>query len=214
MTLQLKKHNYQGVYVSFGSYMEIGLNEEEGKAFTEDEVAYSALPVTNDYGLSKRLATRYMKDLKADYTFYHFILPNMFSEDDLKPGTRLVPYTLQYLQEYIADKNPTTPSFSSGLQSRQYITLEEMVKTIDTTISKHVPSGLYNVGGGEYLSIRQLIKRLFDVYNVECKEEFFGKEIRRDGDIKSLRISGDKLYKMINYLPNKNIEEIFVPFQS
>lgn len=214
LTLQLKKHNYHGVYVSFGSYMEIGLNNEEGKAFREDEVACSVLPVTNDYGLSKRLVTRYMKDFKADYTFYHFILPNMFSEDDLKPGTRLVPYTLQYLQEYISGKNPSAPSFSSGLQLRQYITLEEMVKTIDTAISKQIPSGLYNVGGGEYLSIRQLIQRLFVIYGVECKDEFFGKEIRRDGDIKSLRINGDKLHSMINYLPDKKIEDIFEPSQN
>ena len=50
-----------------------------------------------------------MKDFNADYTTYHFILPNMFSEDDLKPGTRLVPYTLQYLQDYCAGKNPEAP---------------------------------------------------------------------------------------------------------
>lgn len=97
ITLQLKKREYKGIYVSFGSYMEIGLNGEDGKAFTEDEVICSTLPVTNDYSLSKRLYGRYMKDFTAGFTFYHFILPNMFSEDDLKPGTRLVPYTLQYL---------------------------------------------------------------------------------------------------------------------
>lgn len=209
ITLQLKKHDYKGIYVSFGSYMEIGLNGEDGKAFTEEEVVCSTLPVTNDYGLSKRLYGRYMRDFSADYTFYHFILPNMFSEDDLKPGTRLVPYTLQYLQDYNAGKNPQTPSFSAGLQTRQFITLEEMIQTANKTICKRISSGVYNMGGGEFLSIRNLIERLFAIYNVPCKDEFFGQEVRRDGDIKSLFIDGSKLKKELGELPNSKIEDIF-----
>lgn len=209
ITLQLKKRGYKGIYVSFGSYMEIGLNDEDGKAFTEDEVICSTLPITNDYGLSKRLYGRYMKDFEADFTFYHFILPNMFSEDDLKPGTRLVPYTLQYLQDYNAGKNPETPSFSAGLQIRQFITLEEMIQTVDKAINKHIASGVYNIGGGEFLSIRNIIERLFAIYNVPCKDEYFGKSVRRDGDIKSLRIDGGKLKSELGYLPNNNIEDIF-----
>lgn len=209
MTLQLKKRGYKGKYISFGSYMEIGLNSEDGKAFTEEEIVCSTLPVTNDYGLSKRLYGRYMKDFTAEFSFYHFILPNMFSEDDLKPGTRLVPYVLKYLQEYNAGMNPSEPSFSAGLQTRQYITLEEMIGTIDKAISMNIPSGLYNVGGGEFLSIRNLIERLFSIYGVPCKDEYFGKEVRRDGDIKSLRLDGSKLKAALKYLPKAKIEEIF-----
>lgn len=209
ITLQLKMRDYKGIYVSFGSYMEIGLNDEDGRAFTEEEVICSSLPVTNDYALSKRLFGRYMRDFSAEFTFYHFILPNMFSEDDLKPGTRLVPYTLQYLQDYSAGKNPTEPRFSAGLQTRQFITLEEMILTVDKAICKNIQSGIYNIGGGEFLSIRNLIERLFAIYKVPCKDEFFGQEIRRDGDIKSLRINGDKLYNELGYLPNSKIEDIF-----
>ena len=209
MTLQLKKHDFKGIYVSFGSYMEIGVNEENEKSFKEDEVVCSPLPVTNDYALSKRLYGRYMRDFSADFAFYHFILPNMFSEADLKPGTRLVPYTLQYLQDYSAGKNPTEPRFSAGLQTRQFITLEEMILTVDKAICKKVPSGIYNIGGGEFLSIRNLIERLFAIYEVPCKDEFFGQEMRRDGDIKSLCIDGSKLMNDLGYLPNSKIEDIF-----
>lgn len=53
ITLQLKQRDYSGIFVSFGSYMEIGLNDEDGRSFTEDEVVCSSLPVTNDYALSK-----------------------------------------------------------------------------------------------------------------------------------------------------------------
>lgn len=209
ITQGLKKMGFKGIYVSFGSYMEIGVNDEEGKAFNEDEVVCSTLPVTNDYALSKRLYGRYMRDYKSDYTTYHFILPNMFSEEDLKPGTRLVPYTLQYLQDYCAGKNPEAPKFSAGTQTRQYITLEEMIQTVDNAITAKIPSGLYCIGGGEYLSIRKLIERLFAIYNVPCKDEYFGQSVRRDGDIRSLRLDGQKLFSVLGRQPNKSIEDIF-----
>lgn len=209
MTIQLKKRGYQGTYVSFGSYMEIGLNDEDGKAFDEDDVVCSTLPVTNDYALSKRLYGRYMKDLVADYIHLHFILPNMFSEDDLKPGTRLVPYVLKYLQDYKAGRPTEIPSFSAGTQTRQYITLEEVMVVLNKALDKHIASGIYCIGGGEFFSIRNLIERLFKLYDVPCKEEYFGKEVRRDGDIKSLRINGDKLKAAIGFLPNKTVENIF-----
>lgn len=209
ITLQLRERGYQGIYVSFGSYMEIGINNEEGKSFTESEVVCSSLPVSNDYALSKRLYGRYMNDFQAVFTHYHFVLPNMFSEDDLKPGTRLVPYTLQYLQEYVTGKNPEPPMFSAGTQTRQFITLEEMIKTVDMSINKSIPSGIYNVGGGEYLSIRNLIERLFAIYQVPCEDAFFGKEVRRDGDIKSLCLNASKLMGEIGRLPNSTIEDIF-----
>lgn len=209
MTIMLKKHGYKGTYVSFGSYMEIGLNDVEGKAFDEDDVICSPLPVTNDYALSKRLYGRYMKDLIADYTHLHFILPNMFSEDDLKPGTRLVPYVLKYLQDYKAGRPTEAPSFSAGTQTRQYITLEEVMAVLSKALDKHITSGIYCIGGGEFFSIRNLIERLFKLYDVPCKDEYFGKEVRRDGDIKSLRIKGDKLNEAIGFLPNQTVENIF-----
>jgi nucleoside-diphosphate-sugar epimerase len=209
ITLGLKKAGFKGTYVSFGSYMEIGINDEEGKAFNEDDVVCSSLPVSNDYALSKRLYGRYMRDFMADFTTYHFILPNMFSEDDLKPGTRLVPYTLQYLQDYCAGKNPEAPKYSAGTQTRQFITLEEMIQTVDKAIITNIPSGLYCIGGGEYLSIRNLIERLFAIYNVPCKDEYFGQSVRRDGDIRSLKLDGSKLFNVLGYQPDKMIEDIF-----
>lgn len=127
----------------------------------------------------------------------------------MKPGTRLVPYTLQYLQDYKAGKNPAAPRFSAGLQTRQFITLEEMILTVDKSVLKHIPSGIYNIGGGEFLSIRSLIERLFAIYHVSCDDSYFGKETRRDGDIKSLCLCGDKLKDELGVLPSATIEDIF-----
>lgn len=210
ITLQLKKRNYTGKYISFGSYMEIGLNNEEGRAFTEDEVLCSSFPVMNDYALSKRLYGRYMKDFSADFTHWHFILPNMFSYNDLKPGTRLIPYTINYLQKFVAGKETPDPSFSAGFQTRQFILLEDILKVISKAIEKNMVSGVYNIGGGSFQSIRNLIEELFAVYKVPCKETFFGQEVRRDGDIKSLCIDGSKLQNVIDYLPETKLKDIIV----
>ena len=70
---------------------------------------------------------------------------------------------------------------------------------------------LYCIGGGEFLSIRNLIERLYALYGVECKDDYFGQSVRRDGDIKSLHIDGSKLMAAINYLPNTTVEKLFMP---
>ena len=213
ITLQLKKCGYKGIYISFGSYMEIGINDEDGKEFSENDVVCSALPVSNDYALSKRLYGRYMRDFNADFLTWHFILPNMFSSDDFKPGTRLIPYILQYIQNKKNGIACDEPKFSAGTQTRQFIFLDEVMAVLQRAIENKIPSGIYNVGGGEFYSIRNLIERVFAFYNEPCKDSFFGQSVRRDGDIKSLRISGEKLYKAIGYLPNSRIEEALGKFK-
>ena len=102
------------------------------------------------------------------------------------------------------------PKFSAGTQTRQFITLEEMIQTVDKAIIAKIPSGLYCIGGGEFLSIRSLIERLFAIYEVPCKEEYFGQSVRRDGDIRSLRLDGSKLYHTLGYQPDNTIEDIFI----
>lgn len=208
MTLQLKKREYKGIFVSFGSYMEIGLNEEDGHGFTEDEVVCSVLSATNDYALSKRLYSRYMNDFVSDFTHWHFILPNMFSYNDKKTGTRLIPYVLQYCREYKQGLNPQAPSFSAGTQKRQYIFLEEIKDVLYKAVETKMSSGIYNIGGGEYRSIRSFIENIFAANGVPCKEEYFGKSVRRDGDVKSLRIDGSKLENAIHYLPTATMAQI------
>ncbi|MBQ0028895.1 MAG: NAD(P)-dependent oxidoreductase [Bacteroidales bacterium] len=213
ITLNLKSYGYKGVFITFGSYMEIGINDEE-KAFKEDDVICSTLPVSNDYALSKRLFGRYMRDLICEFKYWHFILPNMFSYNDLKPGTRLIPYTLEYIKKYLSGEETVDPSYSAGFQTRQFILLEDLLIVLSKSVEKNIPSGIYNVGGGKYMSIRNLIESIFAYYHVPCKDSFFGQSVRRDGDIKCLRLNGDKLKSSINYLPNTEIEDVLTKFSN
>lgn len=206
LTLRLKDIRYKGVFVSFGSYMEIGINKNN-YAFNEDEIVCSSLPVSNDYALSKRLYSRYMRDFSASYINWHFILPNLFSQNDIQPGTRLLPYILQTIKD-IKMGIDVQPRFSTGTQFRQFIMLDELFDVICRSYDKSLLSGIYCVGGGEQMSIKQLVQRVYHYYGIECKDTWFGVESRRDGDIPSLLLNGSKLYSCIGYEPMQKIEDL------
>ena len=135
-------------------------------------------------------------------------MPNIFSSDDFKPGTRLIPYILQYIQNKKNGIACAEPKFSAGTQTRQFIFLDEVMTVLQKAVENKIPSDIYNIGGGEFYSIRTLIERVFAFYNEPCKESFFGQSVRRDGDIKSLRISRNKLFNAIGFLPSCKIEDI------
>lgn len=203
----LNQNNYQGTLVTLGSYMEIGCNDDEGLSFTEEDVVYSKCKVTNDYALSKCLFTRYMNDVNLSFKNFHFILPNIFSNNET--GTRLLPYIIGYLNDRKNNIEIETPKFSSGGQIRQYVYMEEIMKSITLCIEKDVDSGIYNIGGGQIGSIKEIIFDLFDAYNITLNASSFGKEVRRDNDVKSLRLNCEKLYKAINYIPQTKIRDIY-----
>lgn len=207
LSLLLNKCNYQGIFVSFGSYMEIGCNNELYKLFNENDLIYSTLPVANDYILSKRLFTRYINDTNFVFKNYHFILPNLFAKEET--GTRLVPYISNYLKEKKRGCDVTSPRFSSGSQVRQYVFIEEVMYIIVECVEQSIASGVYNVGGGEIATIKEFITRMFASFNEKIDEQMFGKEIRRDNDILSLSLDNTKLFKAINFSPRVRITDIY-----
>jgi nucleoside-diphosphate-sugar epimerase len=202
----LKRISYTGKYISFGSYMELGINDDENINFTEEQIELSKEPISNDYSSSKSLYTRFIGRFLADFSYCHFILPNTFVRNE--KGTRLIPYILNYISKVQNGEQCDMPRFSSGNQIRQYISLYDLGKVISLCTEKTIPSGIYNVGGGEVLTIKELITRIFHFYHVEMDEKMFGQETRRDGDIRSLKLDGSKLYKEIGYLPALKIESI------
>lgn len=201
----LKTNNYKGIFVSFGSYMEIGVNDTD-LFFNEEQVEFSKYPASNDYTLSKRLFTRFIGSIQMPFTFWHFILPNIFMKGE--KGSRLIPYILEYIEKNLNGEDVEKPKFSAGNQDRQYVNFEEVCEIIMLSIEKKINSGIYNIGGGEILQIRALINRIFSFYKFETSEEMFGKEIRRDNDVKCLKLNGSKLKKLIGFEPQTKIESI------
>ena len=63
------------------------------------------------------------------------------------------------------------------------------------------------MGGGKFQSIRELIETLFDFFDVPCKDSYFGQEVRRDGNIRCLRLNAMKLKNALNMLPSTTLVE-------
>ena len=55
----LRINNYKGIFISFGSYFELGQTTER-HAFTEHEVLTSTFKAPNDYTISKRMLSRFI----------------------------------------------------------------------------------------------------------------------------------------------------------
>ncbi len=200
----LKKLNYQGVLIGFGSYFEIGENAEN-KSFDEIEILKSQLHVPNDYTISKRTLNRFLSSVESPFTNYHFILPTIYGETESQ--NRLIPYTLKSI------KTNTELSFTSGDQIRQYIYIDDVINIIFHTIQLRLPSAIYNIGSVEELSVKELVVMLFMLMNKEVPPNVFGKAERTDVGMMILKLNGDKLRKNISYIPKTKIADVYAKYR-
>lgn len=197
----LKRTGFKGVFITFGSYFEIGENVFD-KFFTETDLLQSQLKAPNDYIISKRMLSRYFSSFQAKFTFLHFILPTIYGETE--SNYRLIPYTLKSITEN------RDLSLTSGEQVRQYIYIHDVANILFNSIN--LTSGIYNVGGVEEFSVRQLVTKLFEFSNKDIPENIFGKAERVDTGMKILKLDGTKLSKSINYEATTKIAEVYYKY--
>jgi nucleoside-diphosphate-sugar epimerase len=171
--------------VSFGSYFEIG-NNSQSKIYDEIELVNSILKVPNDYCVSKRLLTKYRNSFDSSFKYYHFILPTIYGELELKH--RLIPYTVNTI------RNGGKLMFSSGKQIRQYLYAGDIPKLIFEIFYK-CEDGIYNIAGSETLSVRGIVETICLKYGVQLDSEMFGVEKRQDVFMLNLQLSGLKLHQ-------------------
>ncbi|MCZ4224370.1 NAD-dependent epimerase/dehydratase family protein [Pedobacter rhodius] len=196
----LKLNGFEGIFISFGSYFEIGENLDD-KRFSEGDLLTSQLVAPNDYTVSKRLLTRFFSSTISPFKFYHFILPTIYGENE--SANRLIPYTLKAIA-YNDDLG-----FTSGDQVRQYIYIEDVVEVIFSALRSDIISGIYNIEGVEELTVRELVSKLFELNSVDLPQDTFGKLARKDVGMKMLKLDGNKLQKSIDYQPRTQIADVF-----
>ena len=196
----LKELEYQGKFITFGSYFEIG-ETSDNISFTEVDMLQSQLVAPNDYAISKRMLSRFFSSFKAPFTFLHFILPTIYGENE--SSYRLIPYVLNSL------KDDKTITLTSGAQIRQYIYIYDVVNILFDSIAMNVPSGIYNIEGAEEFSVKGLVSMLFKLNGKQISDAIFGKTERIDVKMKVLRLNGEKLKNCINYTPKTKISEIY-----
>ena len=203
---RLKTVDYKGVFVSFGSYFEIGSTNTD-TYFNENDIVGSQLEVPNDYCISKRMLTRFFSSLKSNYKSWHFILPTIYGEEEA--SHRLIPYTLKSINEGRELK------FTSGEQIRQYVYIDDVVEIVFKCLVFKLNSGIYNIAGSEEFSVREIVEVLFNYMNIQVPTDAFGMEIRTDVQMKNLRLNGNLLNSLINYKPSTKITEVcFKYFQN
>lgn len=149
----LTHNKYKGKVITFGSYFEIGNNNDTYK-FSEAEVSSSNLPIPNSYCDSKRLLTRYYNNGQFDINWYHLIIPSLYGYGE--DNKRLIPYVINGLL------NSEQLKLSPGHQIRQYLHVSDLVSLINQIIDADLNADIYNVTGpDDPIAIKDLTSQIF-----------------------------------------------------
>tara|TARA_B100000780_G_scaffold235689_1_gene176363 strand:+ start:110 stop:1003 length:894 start_codon:yes stop_codon:yes gene_type:complete len=200
----LKSLKFNGSFVSFGSYFEIGPNRLDNK-YDELKLVQSDNKTNSDYSISKRMITRFLLSSNFCFTAWHFILPTIYGE--YESNHRLIPYVIKSI------KNNTKLKLTTGTQVRQYIYVNEIPKIIFQAVSKKINSGIYNIEGTETLSVKDLVSILHKLYNKKLDGKIFGEVSRSDSNMEILKLNGEKLVKEINYKPVIKISDVYEKYK-
>lgn len=184
---KLNNIEYKGVFMTFGSCFEIGNNSEPTK-FSELDVSSSILQVPNDYCISKRLLTRFVNSSNQSFTHLHFILPTIYGE---REGMhRLIPYMVSSI------KNKEVMQFTSGKQIRQYLYAGDVSRIIFELLPL-TNTGIYNLSGAETYSVREIVEKVYEFYNLQTNCDLFGKAERADSGMQNLQLDGTLVKKIL-----------------
>jgi nucleoside-diphosphate-sugar epimerase len=183
----LSANSFNGTLITFGSYFEIGDNDQD-VAYTEADLQNSTLPVPNDYCISKRLLTKYISSKVLSFNLYHLILPSVYGPGENE--NRIIPYTMNNIRKAVALE------FSEGLQVRQFLHVNDLINAVRILVDKQATSGVYNVATNYVYSIRDLIKCIGSVLDAEIDDNCFGRKQTRDTSLKVLKLNGEKLFAL------------------
>ncbi len=197
---KLNSNKFDGVFVSFGSYFEIGENSNNSK-FNETQLIHSKSKSLNNYSISKRMFTKFISSVNLNFKSWHFILPTIYGE--FESNHRLIPYVIDSI------KNKKKLKLTSGVQIRQYIYVDEIAEIIFKSFNKKIDTGVYNIEGSETLTVKELVTNLHKLFKQNLSNEIFGKVNRTDTGMKILLLDGAKLYKTINYTPRIKISDVY-----
>ncbi len=197
----LSANSYKGKFLTFGSYFEIG-SEENERYYSENEIATSMNKVPNHYCTSKRLLSRYLSSRPQALNFYHLILPNIYGKGE--NTQRLIPYLIN------AIKSKEEIKLTSGEQVRQYIHVADVAKTVLDIIKGNYPKGFYNLCRPEPIQIKELVEKIFILCRQKNKFDslnLFGSKERNDTAMPYLFLNNTKAVNTFKYQPKISIEE-------
>ena len=195
----LKQTDYKGVFITFGSYFELGETILNHPA-TEDDIINANAPAPTDYVVSKRMLTRFVSSYKHEFTHWHFILPTIYGVGENE--NRLIPYTIKSIIQGKALQ------FTSGKQIRQYLHVSEVPALLWIAYQKGLPSGIYNIQGLDVLSVKDVVTLIHEKMGKTIPNDCFGAISRDDIDMQYLCLDGELLHKALCYIPKLRLKDV------
>jgi nucleoside-diphosphate-sugar epimerase len=141
-------------------FIQIGSSMEYGKAKSPQKESVNCKPLSN-YARAKFLATKYLLNLykKNNFPVVIFRLYQIYGpKQDLN---RFIPITIH------SCKNDKEFSCSHGRQIRDFLYVDDLVDTFFLAFdNKKVLGKIVNIGSGKKITIRFIIKKIMNYYNL------------------------------------------------
>lgn len=192
----LEINNYQGKFITFGSYFEIGA-QQILKKYSEKQVTLSDYEIPNEYCLSKRLLTRFINDSLNKLNHYHIILPSIYGKRENK--NRLIPYLIESLE------NKKELELTAGSQTRQFLHVKDVCSFIMLICNQKIEKGIYNLASDTENKVKDIVVILFKYFNKDHNNAL-GKARRQDESMQVLLLDNKKA-KSLGWKPTISLEE-------
>ena len=190
ISIFLSQNNFSGKFITFGSYFEIGINDE-CKLYNEIDLIFSNNEVPNFYCCTKRLLTRFAHDNFLDLNHIHLILPNVYGPSENK--NRLIPYLIDKI------KRNEKVHLTDGNQVRQFFHISDLIKLIDTLlVTDSIKRGVLNVAPEHEITVREIFNSVLESMKTKNFNKIsFGTKNRYDNSMRFLKLDN---FKLRNYI--------------
>ena len=170
-------------------------NEDDDLVFTEE----SSLNPSNPYSATKASADHMINAFINTYKFPAIIIRSSNNYGDLQNEEKFIPKVIKRVIN-----NEDIPLYGEGNQRRCWLYVKENCKAIYKILKFGEVFNVYNISGKESITNLNLVKLIVEMIDKESDIKYTGRirhiEDRLGHDF-SYRISGEKIYKKLDFLP-------------
>ena len=125
----------------------------------KDDITYQ-----NNLSLAKITIYNYLKEKSKKYNFSLIWLRLFYVYGNGQREKSLIPYIINSF------KNNKLPKIENQNNYNDFIHVSDVINLISKMIIKNTPSGIYNVGSGKFISVKEILQILCKIYKINYKE--------------------------------------------